>query len=319
MKPSAISRILPKGLRVVKIDGLLNREIEAPLSRIGSFGSDCCKQKEMNKSRGKQVTCKQMNIHQENNAATTYRNESQRLTAHIFRDLSSQSAQKVKSDNTPIEPDTSNKTQTKVTIEQVREIKHSMDPDNDRTEYKGEIEGFWQGRLRVTWVQLRGVGNSSNKANPIVFETMTGQKKGLAIVVVDLFHLKLLMEQVKFNGMDMVNGDRRWSAGTAGDQELKTLPRMPLRMGDIECLWELVGLEQDKDSTRIKEQKSRGYRIKRIKDYQKKRRRRRRSRAVEQDRGAENSGINNNNNNMKKINKKKDRKNNKKKEKNNKK
>ncbi|KAI8454812.1 hypothetical protein BY996DRAFT_6483751 [Phakopsora pachyrhizi] len=36
-----------------------------------------------------------MNIHQENVATTTYRNESQRLTAHIFRDLSSQLAQKL--------------------------------------------------------------------------------------------------------------------------------------------------------------------------------------------------------------------------------
>ncbi|CAH7686837.1 hypothetical protein PPACK8108_LOCUS21542, partial [Phakopsora pachyrhizi] len=220
------SIILPKGLRVVKIDGLLNREIEAPLSRIGSFGSDCCK--EMNKSRGKQVTCKQMNIHQENNAATTYRNESQRLTAHIFRDLSSQSAQKAE-----------------------------------------EGIGYCCGGSIVIELSSRGVLMKFGGC---------------------WSHLKLLMEQVKFNGMDMVNGDRRWSAGTAGDQELKTLPRMPLRMGDIECLWELVGLEQDKDSTRIKEQKSRGYRIKRIKDYQKKRRRRRRSRAVEQDRGAENSG-----------------------------
>ncbi|KAI8445372.1 hypothetical protein BY996DRAFT_6536479 [Phakopsora pachyrhizi] len=46
------------------------------------------------------------------------------------------------------------------------------------------------------------------------------------------------------------------------------------------------GLEQDKDSTRIKGQKSRRYRIKRLRTTRKKR-----SRAVKQDRGAENSGL----------------------------
>ncbi|KAI8459127.1 hypothetical protein BY996DRAFT_6439164 [Phakopsora pachyrhizi] len=44
------------------------------------------------------------------------------------------------------------------------------------------------------------------------------------------------------------------------------------------------GLRQDKDSTKIKGQKSRRYRIKRLRTIRKK------SRAVEQDRGAENSG-----------------------------
>ncbi|KAI8451476.1 hypothetical protein BY996DRAFT_8533128 [Phakopsora pachyrhizi] len=50
-----------------------------------------------------------------------------------------------------------------------------------------------------------------------------------------------------------------------------------------------TGLEQDKDSTRIKGQKSRGYRIKRIQDT----RRRKRSRTEEQDREAENRGVRN--------------------------
>ncbi|CAH7681188.1 hypothetical protein PPACK8108_LOCUS13756 [Phakopsora pachyrhizi] len=45
------------------------------------------------------------------------------------------------------------------------------------------------------------------------------------------------------------------------------------------------GLEQDKDSTRIKGQKSRGYRIKSIEDYKKKKK--------EQDREAENRGVRN--------------------------
>ncbi|CAH7674920.1 hypothetical protein PPACK8108_LOCUS9861 [Phakopsora pachyrhizi] len=95
--------------------------------------------------------------------------------------------------------------------------------------------------------QLRGVGNSSNKANPIVFETMTGQKKGLAIVVVDLFHLKLSTEQVKskvYTIREMEHQDLKLAQSEDRSTTVnaprgnfiswglwRTLPRMPLRMG----------------------------------------------------------------------------------------
>ncbi|CAH7674912.1 hypothetical protein PPACK8108_LOCUS9850 [Phakopsora pachyrhizi] len=63
-------------------------------------------------------------------------------------------------------------------------------------------------------------------------------------------------------------GDYQRNLVLSMEQEM--LLDLPIREG-------FKGLEQDKDNTRIKGQKSRGYRIKRIRDYKK------RSRTVDQD------------------------------------
>ncbi|KAI8446488.1 hypothetical protein BY996DRAFT_6465732 [Phakopsora pachyrhizi] len=108
--------------------------------------------------------------------------------------------------------------------------------------------------------------------------------------------LKLLTEQ------GMANGGRRWSElglrlNTGQSEDWNSTVNAPNGyisflelmegMGQMEVMEEnkgFRGLRQDKDSTKIKGQKSRRYRIKRLRTIRKK------SRAVEQDRKAENSG-----------------------------
>ncbi|KAI8447643.1 hypothetical protein BY996DRAFT_6513600 [Phakopsora pachyrhizi] len=91
--------------------------------------------------------------------------------------------------------------------------------------------------------------------------------------------LRLLMK-----GMDVADGRLRLNIGQSEDWNLTSVwtPHMSMRVMEEEGF---KVLEQDKDSTRIKGQKSRGYRIKRIEDYKKKKK--------DQDREAENRGVRN--------------------------
>ncbi|KAI8447616.1 hypothetical protein BY996DRAFT_6595610 [Phakopsora pachyrhizi] len=77
-----------------------------------------------------------------------------------------------------------------------------------------------------------------------------------------------------------------WGSFSIDKERIRTIKGLKDKEGKIkeQGLRRFRGLRQDKDSTKIKGQKSRRYRIKRLRTIRKK------SRAVEQDRKAENSG-----------------------------